>query len=231
MIPAVFKCASDGIAWEEALHQSGRPCVILWRAEETALVVPRSWARREGSDIVSTEAARHGWPLLLRSSGGGAVPQGPGTLNLAMVVPVESGFVIEQGYREICGTIAEALNRFEVATDVGGVEGAFCDGEWNVTSGGKKLAGTAQRWRRQDGRAVVLIHAAILVECPPEELWPVLEQVQRIAGPSVPPRPDVHTALKELLPAQIDVQSVYGAFARAAADRLMRVSTISPKAA
>lgn len=231
MTPATFISAGDGVAREEALLSAGRPSVLLWRAEENALVVPNNWARREGFETAKAECARSGWPILLRSSGGGAVPQGPGTVNLAMTLPVRPGFVLEDGYREICGAVSEALARFEVPTDVGAVEGAFCNGAWNITANGRKLAGTAQRWRRSKGSTLALIHAAILLERPPCEFWPALERVHRAAGSPLQPRPDAHVALREILPKAMSVSSVFGALARAAEDRLSRISTASRQAA
>lgn len=220
MIPRIFKSAADGIAREEALLKAGRPSVILWQAEEAALVVPRSWARRSGIENLSTEATRSGWPLLLRSSGGGAVPQGSGTLNLAMVLPAVPGFTIEEGYRAICGTISEALTRFEVPSDVGAVEGAFCDGAWNVTVGGRKLAGTAQRRSRARGQNAALIHAAILLERPSADFWPLLGMAQEVGNVPVPPKPEAHVALNQALPNTMKVHSFIGALAPAAEGRL-----------
>lgn len=223
MIPAVFKSAADGIAREEAMLLAGKPAVFLWRAEDNTVVVPRSWARLEGFEAVSDEAQNCGWPLLMRSSGGGAVPQGACTLNLALILPVEPGTGLADCFREICGAVSEALQRFEVATDTGSIDGALCDGTWNVTSGGAKLAGTAQRWRSgKDGRATALVHAAIMMNRPEESLWPVLQQVEHVVGSKRSIRPEVHVALTNLLPDGMPASAIPGALARAAEDRLAR---------
>jgi lipoate-protein ligase A len=220
MIVAVFRTPADGIAREEALLAAGRPALLLWRAETTALVVPASWTRRQGFPAAQERCTGAGWPVIARSSGGGGVPQGPDTVNLALVVPVRPGFTIEDGFRLICGAIAEALTRFEVATDVGAIEGSFCDGAWNVTAGGRKLGGTAQRWRACDGGRVALVHAALLLDPPPASFWTALGHAQQAAGLAGSIRPEAHVALSEVLPGGMRIGSVFGALARAAGDRL-----------
>lgn len=225
MIVASFQSAADGIAREQALLAAGRPAVLLWRARDNALVVPNAWARRDAVLAVAEELVRSGWPLLSRSSGGGVVPQGPCTLNLAVIAPLPPGARIEDGYGLICGAVAEALTRFEVATGIGAVPGAFCDGAWNVTAGGRKLAGTAQRWRTTASGRIALLHAAILMAPPPATVWPALGALSRAAGLPQAPRPAAHVGLSQLLPAAMRASALAGAFSRAAEDRLSRLST------
>lgn len=220
MIPTRFATPSDGIAREEALLAAEWPRLILWQAEQTALVVPKSWTRREGFAAAEATCEADGWPLIARSSGGGGVPQGLSTVNLALVVPVNQGFTLDDGYRLICGAIAEALKRFGVATDVGSVDGSFCDGAWNVTAGGKKLGGTAQRWCGRTRGRVALIHAAILLELPAQSFWRALDQVHFAMGLRSVIRPDAHVALNAILPDPIPVEAVFAALVRAVEDRV-----------
>ena len=227
-----FQTAADGVAREEALFAAGKPALLLWRAVAPSIVVPRARERKAGFVGLAQSAARAGWPLTLRASGGGAVPQGPGTINLAMVTPMPEGARIEDGYRLICGAISEALMRFEVSSDTGAVDAAFCDGDWNVTVGGRKLAGTAQRWRPlSNGRSLALIHAAIVVSSPPDTVWPVLGAVETHAGGITPPRREVHVALSDLLPAAMNPKALQGALLRAAEDRLRHLTGRESRAA
>ncbi|MEO9781334.1 MAG: hypothetical protein ABJH07_23075 [Sedimentitalea sp.] len=227
MICVTFDTADDGNAREEALFAAGDPAVLLWQAQAPSLVVPRSRARKPGFDALREDAACAGWPILLRTSGGGAVPQGPGTLNIAMVARMPCSAHIEHGYRLICGAIAEALARFEVPTQTGAVNAAFCDGDWNVTVGGRKLVGTAQRWRPAGGgRSLALMHAAIVIDHPPISVWPVLGDVEAHAGGVIPPRRDVHVSLNELLPEKMRPAAIHGALMRAAEDRLRALDSL-----
>ncbi|GMG83158.1 biotin/lipoate A/B protein ligase family protein [Paralimibaculum aggregatum] len=211
--------AAEGIAREAGLLAAGRPAVLLWQAEAPALVVPAAWARRASFVEAGAECARLGWPVLARSSGGGGVPQGPAVLNLAIVLPA-AGLTLEAGYGLICGAFREALTRFEIASGTGPVEGAFCDGRWNVTVAGRKLVGTAQRWSAAEGRRTALIHAAMLLDRPEPRFWEALGHVHRAAGLRVDPKPEAHLAVSEILPRTMRPGALIGAVARAAEDRL-----------
>jgi len=225
VIPTVFPTAAEGIAHEEALFGEGRRSVLLWQAEAWSLIVPRAWARRDGFAAASDAAAKRGWPLLVRSSGGGAVPQGPSTLNLAIVTSIEPRAPLQDGYRLICSAVAETLARFGIATNIGAVDGAFCDGAWNVTAGGRKLAGTAQRWRPGRHGNLALIQAAILVEPLPKTVWPALERVHRTLASTVGPRPEAHVTLTDLRPARMRAAAFCGALIRAAEDGAASIRT------
>jgi lipoate-protein ligase A len=62
------------------------------------------------------------------------------------------------------------------------VEGSFCDGRFDLAVGGRKLAGTAQSWRRVAGRPVVLAHAVIVVDAEPEALTEAANAFERNLG-------------------------------------------------
>lgn len=223
MIVARFPTAAQGIAREQALFDAGRPAVLLWQAEADALVVPQAWRRRAGVCAALPALARRGWPVVARGSGGGAVPQGPCTLNLAIATPLPGSARIADGYRLICGAVHEALSRFEVATATGAVPGSFCDGAWNLTAAGRKLAGTAQRWRATPDGRVALCHAAILVVPPADTLWPAIAALHRAAGQPDTPKPGAHVALDGLLSGRMRLAAVGGALVRAAEDRLSQL--------
>ncbi|OED50676.1 hypothetical protein AB838_01220 [Rhodobacteraceae bacterium (ex Bugula neritina AB1)] len=221
MIVAHFETAAGGIRREETLLRRGRPAVLLWTAEHPALVVPGSLLGNCESGQAATEAATQGWPVLMRKSGGGVVPQGPGTLNLAMILPRPQGFTIDDGYRLICATIAEALTRFDIDATTGPCAGSFCDGRWNMLHRGRKLAGTAQRWQGPASCQVVLMHAAILCALPETMPWHLIERLQSPQAPDAPPvTKAAHVALDDLLPDGAGAHSFPGALIRAAEDRL-----------
>lgn len=155
----------------EWLNQAldGRRRAVIW-SSPPGLVAPRSYRKYERLDTACQEFAQHGTPVRLRRSGGGVVPQGPGILNLTLTYPADgphSGGA-ENAYHHLCGTIARALVKFGISSQTLPVEGAFCDGRFNLSvpcaTGPRKLAGTAQYWRRHKGRSAVLAHALILVD-------------------------------------------------------------------
>lgn len=126
-----------------------------------ALVMPRRMARSPRFAPAAALSAAAGWPVVLRQTGGGIVPQGPGMLNLALAwtEPARPAASIASGYAKICDPIRTVLGG-----TCASVSTAFCDGAFNVVVDGRKVAGTAQRRRSTAGRTSVLAHAAILVD-------------------------------------------------------------------
>ncbi len=156
------------------------PVAQLWEAP-LSLVIPRSYLRQPGLDAARADFAARGCPVWLRMSGGGLVPQGPGILNvsLAYAVPKGAATWMEPVYLHLCEVIAAGLREVGVETHWQAVEGSFCDGRYNLAWGpgdrARKIAGTAQYWRRApaefqspDGqRHLVLAHAILLVDADP----------------------------------------------------------------
>jgi len=161
---------ADGIAheaaWLSSAAAAGRAIAHLWQGEP-GLVVPRSYTRQPGWAEASSAFA-----VQVRSSGGGLVPQGPGVWNLSLVWPVPSATPTDTDgvYRALCHELSTALACLGLASAPRAVEGSFCDGRFNLAAGGRKLVGTAQSWRRVDGRPMALAHAVIVVTADPAGL-------------------------------------------------------------
>jgi lipoate-protein ligase A len=165
--PAQFDESLIAIAAERG------PTAAVWRASQ-GLVVPRTYQRFEAFSDACEMSAQNGWPVTLRLSGGGIVPQGDGIINLSLAYVVEGKPLdhSDQAYLLICGIIARALRRFGIESHPQTVEGSFCDGRYNLAVGSgksaRKVAGTAQLWRRHPvggGHGtvqVVLVHALLL---------------------------------------------------------------------
>ncbi|HCF0145223.1 lipoate--protein ligase family protein, partial [Pseudomonas aeruginosa] len=124
--------------------------LLLWQPCDRALVMPRRMERLEGFAPASAAVAERGWPVLLRDTGGEPVPQSPGVLNIALSYALGPGdneqTRIETAYLRLCQPICDWLRERGLDAGVGAVAGSFCDGRYNVTLDGRKLAGTAQRW-------------------------------------------------------------------------------------
>lgn len=157
---------AEALAREEELLAevaAGRPPLLrLWRVPR-CLVVPRGFARRPGFAAAAAASRAAGWPVLLRGSGGAPVPLDPGTLNVSLVRRQLAGVSLEADYAALLSLLRRALAPFGLPLDQGGVAGAFCDGRFNLTLGGRKLAGTAQRRRPAGEGAAVLAQALLLV--------------------------------------------------------------------
>ena len=178
---------ADGAAseadWLARAAASGRPAAHLWRGA-AGFSAPRSYQRLpRWAEACSTSGAA-GWPVQLRASGGGLVPQGPGVLNLSLGWPRASAAPVafDAVYRELGVALTEALKRLGIATSLQPVKGSFCDGRFNLAHRGRKLVGTAQAWRRVGGQPVVLAHAVIVVSADPASLTEAANRFERMAG-------------------------------------------------
>jgi hypothetical protein len=136
-----------------ALAAQSGPVASVWEAEQ-GLIVPRTYRRHENFSAACETFARQAWPITVRLSGGGIVPQGPGILNLSLAYAVD-GLPLDHAdaaYTRICRIIAQALDGYGIATHPQAVAGSFCDGRYNLAWGegraARKVAGTAQLWRR-----------------------------------------------------------------------------------
>jgi hypothetical protein len=158
---------------EQALE--GESTAALWIGKP-GLVAPMSYRRHANLTTVCDASLRQGWPIRLRRSGGGVVPQGPGVLNLSLAYPCEGspGALAQPVYAHLCALLDRALTGLGINSQPGLVLGSFCDGRFNltVTEQGtpRKIAGTAQYWRRANGRQAVLAHALLLIDADPAHL-------------------------------------------------------------
>lgn len=170
---------------------------LLWEAAVPALVLPSRFARYPGFDAASGRLTAAGWPVITRATGGGITPQGPGVINVALAFrPPPETASIKDGYAAICDPLIEAFGSLGILAGAGAVAGSFCDGDYNLEVAGRKIVGTAQRWRR----GTVLAHALILVDL---DLAGAVAAAQALAdGLDLGDRynADVHTSVADLLP-------------------------------
>jgi lipoate-protein ligase A len=171
-----FASIEQALACEQSMLQAVASArnmhrLLLWTTER-ALVLPSGSAALPSFGRARDEALARGWPVHIRSTGGSATPQGAGVLNLSMALqlPLSPRPSIAECYELLCAPIVAALAALGVEAKLGPVPGSFCDGAYNVTVEGLKVAGTAQRWHRgsstngQPAPVSVLAHALILFD-------------------------------------------------------------------
>jgi len=169
--------ALDGNLEMQWLEQAldGQSTAALWRGQP-GLVAPLSYRRHAQMDVACAASSAQGWPVRLRRSGGGVVPQGPGILNITLAYPCAgaAGDRAERVYAHLCQLITQALATLGIAAFPGSVQGSFCDGRFNLAvshlGSTRKIAGTAQYWRRDKGRQAVLAHALLIIDAEPDDL-------------------------------------------------------------
>ncbi len=145
---------SPGLTW--MLWQTG-PCIV----------VPRSHVNRPAFEVAAAASAARGWPVHTRDTGGGAVVQGQGVVNLSMVFSIGADLRerIGTSYRILCEPVMAMLRNRGIHGAYRAIPGTMCDGAYNIVVGNRKLAGTAQRWRSlgrdRPGEHAVLAHLAM----------------------------------------------------------------------
>ncbi|MEL6206550.1 MAG: lipoate--protein ligase family protein [Pseudomonadota bacterium] len=179
--PLVFPDAAAGLDAEMTLLAAvaeGRAgaSAFLWRATAPGFVVPRPFTRAPRWADVAAMFAAEGHPVVERKTGGGITPQGPGVLNLALAWTLGEGTprAIPAAYGAICAPLVAGFAALGMEAGPGAVAGSFCDGDFNLEVGGRKIVGTAQRWRRRS----VMAHALILTDL---EIAPSVARIGRLA--------------------------------------------------
>jgi octanoyl-[GcvH]:protein N-octanoyltransferase len=186
---------------------------MIWHCEP-CLAVPRRLAASPSFPAATRELQRRGLPVVVRDTGGDAVVQGPGVVNVsvAFAIPANLPDRIGEAYRRLCAPLMSLLREQHIETANGAVAGAMCDGAFNVTAAGRKLAGTAQRWRRARNIPgfAVLGHLALSVDidhaaaaAAVNAFYAAAEIDSRVDG-------SAHVNLTELLPANGSTASTIG---------------------
>ena len=173
----------------EAVRSGAAPATARVWENARCLVVARSDRRLPRFDAAAAALAAAGWPVVVRESGGTAVPQGPGILSLSLAFRPAPGApcTIESVYDALCRPVEDALTRLGVSAARSEVPGAFCDGRYDLAVLGRKIAGTAQRWRAGPAgpsreRGAVLAHAVLLVDVERAEATGAVNRFYAAAG-------------------------------------------------
>lgn len=199
-----------GLQMEEDLYNEISNCEVdlgyfLWRSKK-ALVVPRSATRNDKFEQASEWSAQKGWPVVVRSTGGELTPQCEDFFNLSIFLRCKDKQIsIKDSYMIICSAIIGWLSEMGIQGDCASIDGAFCDGDFNVNIDGKKLVGTAQRWRKvkSDATSVdekaLLLHAVILCDGEIDNLFDISNAFYEMCGVTPFIVKNRHISLGELI--------------------------------
>jgi octanoyl-[GcvH]:protein N-octanoyltransferase len=141
-----------------------------------------------------------GYVPIVRNSGGAAVVLDSGVLNLSLILPTEDTFAdINAGYRAMVELIRLMLEPYNAAVDTGEVVGSYCPGDFDVSIGGRKFGGLAQRRRR----GAVAVQAFLLADGSGAARAELVQEFYRRAareGDTYPEvKPETVASLSELL--------------------------------
>ena len=146
-----------------AIARGGRgPVLHLWR-HRRALVLGLRDRRLPGAReaVAALEAA--GWKTAVRPSGGAAVPLDEGVVNVSLMLPQPAGAVrLNEDFARMAALIRETVERMAPGAriEAGEVRGAYCPGDFDLSVGGRKFCGIAQR--RLSG--AFMLQAFVVVE-------------------------------------------------------------------
>src|SRR5919199_3214951 len=131
------------------------PTVSITPSTRHVGVTRRDTFRPGFSDAVRA-SHEEGYPVLVRSAGGGATVAGPGTFGFSIIRPAdahEDRWGIRDRYDEAAALVLGAFGRLGVRAQVGEVRDEFCPGDHSIRVGnrqdGMKVVGIAQRVTRR----------------------------------------------------------------------------------
>lgn len=182
----------------------------VWITDQ-CLIAPAGMDQKPGFRRAAEELRSAGWPVFVRNTGGDVTPQGPGALNISIVFALPDGIspTIEGGFDVLCAPIFKALAALGHEGCYASVAGSFCDGAYNVVVGDRKIAGTAQRWRRlrsTPDRHAVFAHAVLLFDADLSAGVRAVNRLRRACGRTDQVRLNAHQNWAAL---QMDRHSAY----------------------
>ena len=133
-----------------------RPATVSITPSTRHVGVTRRDTFRPGFKEAVKAAGEMGYPVLVRSSGGGATAAHRGTFGFSIIRPAdekESRRGIRERYDEAAALVLGAFSRLGVLAEVGEVRDEFCPGDHSIRvgdgEGGMKVVGIAQRITRR----------------------------------------------------------------------------------
>jgi lipoate-protein ligase A len=190
-----------GLALDEALageftSRRSASKLIVWRCT-AALLVTLSETRLPRFAETAAQMQAVGWPVVVRKSGGGTCPVGPGTVQLATIELAPPDAAMGIRYEALAKLIHSTLACFRIDCRIAPVPGAYCPGHYDLSVGGRKIAGMAQRWfRNRHGIRCVIASASLNVEEAPEGLASVVNEFYANAGSGFRCRPAALTNMR-----------------------------------
>ena len=163
-LPSGPQSGVDGDTPQVALAGGNSRWLRVWR-NVPCLVASRRQSRMPGFAQAAGQSAQEGWPLAVRRSGGTTVVHRPGMLNISLIgLNMANGHPgTRPDYLTLLDVIARALAPLGIEAGHGAVAGAHCDGDYNLVSQGRKLAGTAGFVSRLNGMNLRVFHATLSI--------------------------------------------------------------------
>jgi octanoyl-[GcvH]:protein N-octanoyltransferase len=216
LLPDRFEKAATAYGYQRVIFEQvaagARPPTVSIAPSTRHVGVTRRDTFRPGFADAVRASRERGYPVLVRSSGGGATAAHHGTFGFSIIRPAtdhKSRRTVRDRYDEATSLVLGAFSRLGVRAEVGDVRDEFCPGDHSIRVGnwesGMKLVGIAQRVTRR----ATSVGGIVLVEGE-EALAGVLELVY--AAMRLPFRKESVGSLRRA-GCQVGVVEVIGAFA------------------
>lgn len=142
---ALYPFALDELLCKQT-GQGGPPLCHIWR-HTGAFIMGLRDSRLPGADAARAWLASIGCKTAIRNSGGAAVPLDPGVVNVSLILPKKGAGDVHfhRDFERMYSLIQQALAHTGFAVDKGEIAGAYCPGDFDLSIGGRKFCGIAQR--------------------------------------------------------------------------------------
>ena len=164
----------DAFAAEEWLSRragtgDGPPLIYIWQHAHAFVLGLRDSKLPHAREVMARMEA-DGCSTVVRHSGGAAVPLDDGVVNVSLIMPKPKGKLdFHDDFRLLFNLIRGSVERLAPSlprsVECGEIVGSYCPGNFDMSIGGLKFCGLAQR--RQIG--AIAVQAFVLVERPGEQ--------------------------------------------------------------
>jgi lipoate-protein ligase A len=155
--------AAEELLLDAAESALGGETLSFWESSRRFVVL--GYGNRADTETDPEACSRRGIPVLRRISGGGTVLQGPGVLNYSLVLSVQRNdslstihganqFIMQRNAVALAGLLGDGRTGPDAGMKV------EVQGHTDLTLGGRKFSGNAQRRRRNH----LLFHGSILLQ-------------------------------------------------------------------
>ena len=177
LLNRTFATPELNLACDEALLEAceageGEEVLRFWEPDRPFVVVGHG--NRVSAEVQVETCRALGVPILRRCSGGGTVLQGPGCLDYALILRFERASDLQT----LTGTNAFVMERHRAALASILPDPVAVQGITDLTLGGRKFSGNAQRRKRR----CLLFHGTFLLQFDPALLEQVLPMPSRQPG-------------------------------------------------
>ncbi|MCL6592942.1 MAG: ligase [Alicyclobacillus sp.] len=203
----------------EAVGRGDRPPVVrVWRsARRLGIGVSRKDVATPAGQQAAEQLRALGLTVVVRQTGGTAVPQGPGVVNVSYIFPRPAAATTDAYFRLLCAPLMAWLATWDLAAETGPLPGSYCDGQYNILVNGQKLVGTAQAWRgglagvQSTRPGYILAHACLVVDADMAVCCEHINRFYEWAGQDYRVMPETATTLRTLLGPRLPAPGVSGA--------------------